>query len=126
MDGYSSFIPSSCATITRISYAHHVAQRNFALLRVAGLVCFVGDWMQIGALPAHIYEQSGSSLSVGVLWLNSLHSRRLIGSAVEGFLDCWDRDHTMVTGTKLGMAAGMEVRRTWPSRWAARHRLSGQ
>lgn len=71
-------------------------RRDFALLFLAGLVSYTGDWMLAVALPVTVYALTGSALATGgVLIANKIAA--LILSPIAGvFVDRWDRKRTMV------------------------------
>jgi MFS family permease len=71
-------------------------QRNFALLWIAGLISYAGNWILIAALPVHIFERTGSTLAAGLIWIVYPLSGLLFGSIAGVFVDRWDRRLTMV------------------------------
>lgn len=71
-------------------------QRNFSLLWFGGLVSMIGNWVLITALPFYIYEQTGSTLATGLLWIAYFLPGLVFGSVAGVFVDRWDRKLTMV------------------------------
>ena len=71
-------------------------QRDFALLWFAGLISLMGDWMLIVALPAVVYELTGSPLATGGILIANRLPAFLVGSVAGVFVDRWDRKRTMV------------------------------
>ncbi len=71
-------------------------QRNFSLLWFGGLISMIGNWVLITALPFYIYEQTGSTLATGLLWIAYFLPSLLFGSVAGVFVDRWDRKLTMV------------------------------
>ena len=71
-------------------------ERNFALLWVAGLISFTGDWLLIAALPVFLYERTGSILASGLIWIVYPLAGFIVGPVAGVFVDRWDRRHTMV------------------------------
>lgn len=71
-------------------------QRNFALLWLAGLISFAGDWMLRIALPLHVYRQTGSTLATGAMFMAAILPSLLLGSVAGVFVDRWDRKRLMV------------------------------
>lgn len=70
--------------------------RNFALLWLAGLISNAGDWALAIALPAFVYNLTGSVLSIGSLVLAQSLPRLLVGLVAGALVDRWDRRRTMV------------------------------
>lgn len=71
-------------------------QRDFALLWFAGLISLMGDWMLIVALPAVVYELTGSALATGGILIANRVPAFLVGSVAGVFVDRWDRKRTMI------------------------------
>ena len=71
-------------------------QRDFALLWFAGLISLMGDWMLIIALPAVVYELTGSALATGGILIANRLPAFLVGSVAGVFVDRWDRKRTMI------------------------------
>ena len=71
-------------------------QRDFALLWFAGLISLMGDWMLIIALPAVVYELTGSALATGGVLIANRLPAFLVGSVAGVFVDRWDRKRTMI------------------------------
>lgn len=71
-------------------------QRDFSLLWFAGLISLMGDWMLIVALPATVYELTGSALATGGILIANRIPAFLLGSVAGVFVDRWDRKQTMV------------------------------
>ena len=94
-------------------------QRNFALLWVAGLISFVGDWALIAALPVYLFGRTGSTLLSGLIWLSYPLSGLLIGSVAGVYVDRWDWRRTMVAISLLQallipcLLLGLDEDRLW-------------
>ncbi len=78
-------------------------QRNFALLWWGGLISMIGDWMLRIALPAFIYERTGSTLATGAMFIAGQLPNLLLGSVAGVFVDRWSRQRTMVITNLLLM-----------------------
>jgi MFS family permease len=71
-------------------------QRSFGFLWLAGLISVIGDWLIIVALPFYIYEQTGSPLAVGGLFV-AYYAPRILVSPLAGLIvDRLDRKQIMV------------------------------
>jgi predicted MFS family arabinose efflux permease len=79
-------------------------ERNFALLWVAGLISYTGDWLLIAALPVFLFERTGSVVASGLIWLVYPLAGFLVGPVAGVFVDRWDRRQTMVAGNLLQAA----------------------
>ncbi|HEX9373300.1 MAG TPA: MFS transporter [Roseiflexaceae bacterium] len=79
--------------------------RNFALLWIAGLISFVGDWALFIALPVYVYDLTGSTLATGTMFVAQSLPRLLLGSIAGVFVDRWDRRRTMIAANLLCAAA---------------------
>src|SRR6266496_5856951 len=75
--------------------------RNFALLWIAGLISFVGDWALFIALPVYVYDLTGSTLATGTMFVAQSLPRLLLGSIAGVFVDRWDRRRTMIVANLL-------------------------
>ncbi len=71
-------------------------QRNFALLWFAGLISYAGNWMLRVALPLYVYQQTGSTLATGAMFMAGILPHLLLGSVAGVFVDRWDRKRVMV------------------------------
>jgi MFS family permease len=71
-------------------------QRNFALLWWGQLISAIGDWMLRIALPIYVYDQTGSALGIGTMFIVQTLPRVLFGSLAGVFVDRWNRKRTMV------------------------------
>ncbi|MDQ3328931.1 MAG: MFS transporter [Chloroflexota bacterium] len=71
-------------------------ERNFALLWFAGLISIAGDWMLLIAMPLHVYQQTGSTLATGGMFMAAILPSVLLGSLAGVFVDRWDRKRVMV------------------------------
>ncbi len=81
-------------------------QRNFALLWWGGLISFIGDWMLRIALPAYVYNLTGSTLATGAMFIVGTLPNLLFGSVAGVFVDRWDRQRTLVIANVL-LAVGL-------------------
>ena len=70
--------------------------RNFALLWLAQLISMTGDWVIFIALPIYMYQQTGSALATGAMFISNTLPRLLVGSVAGVFVDRWDRKRTMI------------------------------
>ena len=70
--------------------------RNFALLWLAQLISTTGDWVIFIALPIYMYQQTGSALATGAMFISNTLPRLLVGSVAGVFVDRWDRKRTMI------------------------------
>lgn len=71
-------------------------QRNFVLLLCGQLISSVGDWVLWIVLPFYIYEQTGSALATGAMFIVNNLPTILFGSLAGVFVDQWDRRRTML------------------------------
>lgn len=71
-------------------------QRNFALLWSGQMISSLGDWVLWIALPFFVYEQTGSALATGAMFVVQTLPPILFGSLAGVFADRWDRRWTMV------------------------------
>lgn len=78
-------------------------QRNFGLLWWGGLISMSGDWMLRIALPAYIFQLTGSALATGVMFMAGQVPTLVLGSVAGVFVDRWDRKRTMVIANLLMM-----------------------
>src|SRR5947209_9443185 len=71
-------------------------QRNFALLRCAGLISLIGDRAMMTALPFYVYQQTSSTPATAALFTAAYVPMVLLGSVAGVFVDRWDRNRIMV------------------------------
>jgi len=71
-------------------------QRNFALLWWAGLISATGSWLLSVALPVYVYQQTGSTLATGSMFIAQGLPYILFSSVAGVFVDRWDRKRTMI------------------------------
>lgn len=71
-------------------------QRNFGLLWFGGLISLTGDWMLRIALPAYVFDLTGSTLATGTMFIAGMVPNLLLGSVAGVFVDRWDRRRTMI------------------------------
>ena len=71
-------------------------QRNFGLLWFGGLISMMGDWMLRIALPAYVFELTGSTLATGAMFIAGMVPNLLLGSVAGVFVDRWNRRRTMI------------------------------
>jgi len=76
-------------------------QRNFALLWFGQLISTLGDWVLFVGLPVYIYEQTGSALATGAVFLTQSVTSVLLGSIAGVFVDRLDRKRTMIIADLL-------------------------
>jgi predicted MFS family arabinose efflux permease len=79
-------------------------QRNFALLWWAGLISRSGGWLLTVALPVYVYEETGSTLATGAMFVAQGVPFVLLGPIAGVFADRWDRKRTMVIADLLRAA----------------------
>ncbi len=70
--------------------------RNFTLLWLGQLVSMTGDWVIFIALPLYVYEQTGSALATGAMFISHTLPKLVVGSLAGAFVDRWDRKRTMI------------------------------
>lgn len=75
--------------------------RNFALLWLAQVISNVGDWVLWIALPFYVYEQTGSALATGTMFVVETLPRVLLGSLAGVLVDRWSRRMTMILADLL-------------------------
>lgn len=75
-------------------------QRNFLLLFSGQIISSIGDWVLWIALPFYVYEQTGSALATGAMFIVNNLPTLLFGSLAGVFVDRWDRRRIMI-GTDL-------------------------
>ena len=78
--------------------------RNFTLLWLAQLISMTGDWVIFIALPIYMYEQTGSVLATGAMFISNLLPKLLVGSLSGVFVDRWNRKRTMIIADFLRAA----------------------
>ncbi len=76
-------------------------QRNFALLWWAGLISRSGSWLLTTALPVYVYQETGSALATGAMFVAQGVPFVLLSSVAGVFVDRWDRKRTMVAADLL-------------------------
>ncbi len=78
-------------------------QRDFGLLWWGGLISMIGDWMLRIALPAYVFQLTGSALATGAMFIAGQLPQLLLGSVAGVFVDRWERKRTMVVANLLMM-----------------------
>lgn len=63
----------------------------------------IGDWMLRIALPAYVFQLTGSALATGAMFIAGQLPQLLLGSVAGVFVDRWDRKRTMVIANLLMM-----------------------
>lgn len=76
-------------------------QRNFALFWLGQLASKLGDWVLWIALPFYVYEQTGSTLATGAMFIVTNLPTLLFNSLAGVFVDNWDRRKTMIVADLL-------------------------
>lgn len=76
-------------------------QRNFALLWFGGLISMMGDWMLMIARPMFVYELTGSTLAMGLMFMIGTLPRFVVSPIAGVFVDRWERRQTMIIGNLL-------------------------
>ncbi len=71
-------------------------QRNFVLLLSGQVISSVGDWVLWIVLPFYVYEQTGSALATGAMFIVNNLPTIFFGSLAGVFVDQWDRRRTML------------------------------
>ena len=71
--------------------------RNFALLWTASLISQIGDWVLRVALPFHIYQQTGSALATGEMFIVETLPMIAFSSVAGVFVDRWNRKRILIT-----------------------------
>ncbi len=92
-------------------------QRNFALLWWGGLISMTGDWMLRIALPAYIFQLTGSALATGIMFMMGQLPTLLLGSVAGVFVDRWDRKRTMVIANLLHMVGVLPLALVQSEEW---------
>ena len=67
------------------------------LLWGASVVSTLGDFFLGIALPIYVYEQTGSALATGTMFIVATVPRILVGSVAGVFIDRWDRRRAMIS-----------------------------
>jgi predicted MFS family arabinose efflux permease len=83
--------------------------RNFALLWFAGLVSYTGDWILITVLPFYVYDQTGSTLASGMVWIAQALPGLVLGSFAGVFVDRFDRKPLMVVSRTLQVVPSLAL-----------------
>ncbi len=78
-----------------------LTNRNFSLLWWGGLVSMMGDWALRIALPVYIYQETGSTLATGLMFMAGTLPRILLGTLAGIFVDRWDYRRTLITANLL-------------------------
>lgn len=76
-------------------------QRNVGLLWLGGLVSNVGSTMLVIALPFYVYNQTGSALATGAMFIVESIPSILFGSVAGVMVDRWDRQRVMIVSDIL-------------------------
>jgi MFS family permease len=92
-------------------------QRNFALLWWGGLISMIGDWMLRIALPAFVFQMTGSTLATGAMFIAGQLPQLLLGSVAGVFVDRWDRKRTMVIANLLMMVGVLPLGLVQSAEW---------
>jgi MFS family permease len=80
--------------------------RDFRWLWTGGVVSALGSWMLVLAVPAHVYEVTGSLARTGLTLAAEYLPLLLLGPAAGALADRWDRRRLMI-GTSLFQAAAV-------------------
>lgn len=75
---------------------HLLQQRNFAAVWCGQLVSAIGDWLLVIALPFYIYEQTGSALATGSMFIVQTLPALLVSAFAGVFVDRWNRRQVMI------------------------------
>lgn len=92
-------------------------QRNFALLWWGGLISMTGDWMLRIALPAFVFQMTGSTLATGIMFIVGQLPPLLLGSVAGVFVDRWERKRTMVIANLLMMVGLLPLGLVQSAEW---------
>lgn len=76
-------------------------RRNFTLLWSGQLISRIGDWILWIALPFYVYEQSGSGMAAGAMYIVTNLPPVLFGSLAGVFVDRWPHKRTMIVADLL-------------------------
>src|SRR5271165_4005306 len=71
-------------------------QRNLALLWLGNVVSLLGNWILLVALPFYIYQETGSVLATGAMFIVETIPTLVLGSLAGVFADRWDRRRTLI------------------------------
>src|SRR5438445_11924558 len=70
--------------------------RNFALLWTAGTISLVGDRAMLIAMSYYVYQRTGSTLAMALMFTVFYVPTLLFGSIAGVFVDRWSRKRVMV------------------------------
>ena len=70
--------------------------RDFRLLWAARLISLLGTWLLVVAVPAHVFELTGSVAATGLTLAAEFLPPVVFGTAAGMLADRWDRRHVMV------------------------------
>lgn len=76
-------------------------QRNFFLLWTSGLLSSLGDTVLLVALPFYVYQETGSTVATGAIFVVETLPRLVLGSVAGVLVDRWNRQRTMVVSDVL-------------------------
>ena len=82
--------------------------RDFRLMWVGGLVSSLGSWLLILAVPAHVFQVTGSLRDTGLTLAAEYLPLLLLGPVAGVFADRWDRRRLMIA-TSLFRAAAVAM-----------------
>jgi MFS family permease len=83
--------------------------RDFALVWCAGLLALSADWFLFVGLPLFVYDQTGSTLATGAVFVARFGPYVLLGSVAGMLVDRWDRRRTLFFVNLLLAAAAVPL-----------------
>ncbi len=93
--------------------------RDFRLLWCGGLISSLGSWLLILAIPAHVFQVTGSLRDTGLTLAAEYLPGLALGPIAGVFTDRWDRRRLMIgtslfrAGAVAAMLAGISPGRYW-------------
>jgi MFS family permease len=79
--------------------------RDFRLLWAARTVSVLGTWLLVVAVPAHVFELTGSAMAAGLALAAEFLPPAVLGPVAGVLVDRWDRRRAMVAAELLRAAA---------------------
>lgn len=76
-------------------------QRSFALVWLAGLISFTGDWILLIGLPLYVYTLTHSTLETSFTFMVGAAPTILFGPIAGVFVDRWNRKTVLIVANTL-------------------------
>ena len=83
--------------------------RNFRLFFIGQGISLTGTWMQRIALPWLVYQQSGSSLMLGLVAFSGLAPSFIMTPLAGVLIDRWNRYHIVMVTQILSLIVLREI-----------------